>query len=102
LAPENAVHWSRCGAGQDTQIFHDVYGDYDVAYGGARWTGGPATARLTYRDKTGHFYAATISGPVVPGSPPQTYTGGCDHWTTGGTRTGDLSSCGWSGRVGGT
>ena len=71
---------------QDVPLIREWYGDWDVGFvaqDGHRSRGGTATARLTYRDATGHLYAATLEGPIVPGSPPSTYTGGCTRWVSG-------------------
>jgi Big-like domain-containing protein len=107
LVPPNVTRrlWARSltvPPGQDIPLFHELYGDYGAAFGGVgsggsrRSSGGQATARLTYRDDTGHYYATTIQGPIVPGTRPGTYTGGCGHWFDAGKWPGDLSYCGWS------
>jgi hypothetical protein len=79
--------------GQDTQLFNDLYGDYEIFYSGGHGglSGGQATARLTYRDG-GHIYATTLTGPIVSGTTPPNYTGGCNHWVTD-IRPGDMSWC---------
>ncbi|HSR90028.1 MAG TPA: Ig-like domain-containing protein [Gemmatimonadales bacterium] len=79
---------------QDTQLFHDLYGDYEISYYGGHGglSGGQATARLTYRDG-GHIYATTLTGPIVSGTTPANYTGGCNHWVFSDIRPGDMSWC---------
>ncbi len=72
---------------QDTQLFHELYGDFDLSFSAAdghRATGGIATARLTYRDRLGGLHQKTISGAVVSGDWPGTYSGGCGHWRSWG------------------
>lgn len=79
---------------RDTPLFRELYGDYELAYSapdGHRSTGGVATARLTYRDATNHYYAATIQGPITPGGLPTTYSGGCSRWMGGPPITRDPS-----------
>jgi hypothetical protein len=68
---------------QDTPLFHEVNGDFELegfAPDGRRSTGGEAIVKLTYRDLAGRVYATTIAGPIIPGTPPTTYTSGCGHW----------------------
>jgi len=68
---------------QDTPLFHEVYGDYELSYfaaDGHRSSGGQASMRLTYRDTEGHYYITTLTGPIVSGGLPGTYSGGCGHW----------------------
>ena len=86
--------WSRLVAvtpGQDTPLFREIYGDYDFSFGanGQRSSGGQVSARLTYRDATtGHLYATTMQGSIVPGpSLPGTYTGSCSYWMGAGAYT---------------
>jgi hypothetical protein len=87
-------------SGMDTQLFIGLYGDWDVVLSsqyGNQSTGGIATARLTYRDASGHFYATTVQGPIVPGPAlPATYQGGCDYWREAFTYddTGGTAYCG--------
>ncbi len=95
----HSPRWARglpVPAGDGVQLFHDLYYDYDVAYGSyERSSGGTATARLTYRDGTGHFYVATVRGPIVAGAAPTDYNGGCTHWTVDGIWPGDTTFCGF-------
>jgi hypothetical protein len=109
LVPPNATYprlYARSLAvppGQDIPLFHELYGDYGATFGGigsggsSRSSGGQATARLTYRDATGHYFATTIQGPIVPGTLPGYHTGGCSHWLAEGEWPADVSFCGWSG-----
>lgn len=84
--------------GRDVSLFPEWFGHYavvfwpfDVLYSDvSRSSGGEATARLTYRDESGHFYAMTLKGPIAPGSDPQSWSGGCNHWSHWGTWPGDL------------
>ncbi len=69
--------------GQDTPLFVEVFGEYEFysfAADGHRATGTEATVKLTFRDISGHIYASTITGPIITGTPPTTYTPGCGHW----------------------
>jgi len=66
-----------------TPLFRELYGDFELAFmaaDGHRGSGGVATARLTYHDLSGHFYIVDLSSPIIPGSWPTTYTGGCGKW----------------------
>ena len=72
--------------GQDVSLVGEMYGDWEFGFYGResqRSDGGMATARLTYRDDTGHIYAARLEGPIVPGALPTTYSGHCSHWLGG-------------------
>jgi len=83
--PRVMARWLTVPPDQDTPLFQALYGDYEVEYGswdGHRSTGGTATARLTYRDASGHLYATTLQGPIVAGSKPP-YAGGCSRWRIG-------------------
>ncbi|HEX3234033.1 MAG TPA: Ig-like domain-containing protein [Gemmatimonadales bacterium] len=82
--------------GKDVPLFPERFGHYVAAVWpysyteGLRSSGGEATARLTYRDEAGHFYATTLKGPIVPGADPQSWTDGCNHWSLWGTWPEDL------------
>jgi len=67
----------------DTELFPELYGQYAVEFyapDGRRATSSEASARLTYRDGSGHIYATLLHGSVLPGALPTTYTPLCGHW----------------------
>lgn len=66
-------------AGTSVEMFREIYGDYEfVAFspGGARATGEPASAMVSFTDSRGTTRTVQVTGPVVSGSLPTTYSGG--------------------------
>jgi len=59
-------------------LFGEVYGDWllEIAGSGERATGEPATATITFVDDGGTMATRVVSGPIVQGSLPTTYSGG--------------------------
>lgn len=74
--------YRRVDRGATLDLFREVYGDYGftIAQAGARATGAPATALITIRDGNGPETTLTVTGPIVSGSLPTTYTGGTVDW----------------------
>ena len=69
----------------EVELFRELYGEWPVTVGGGdgvRATGGTALVELTYRDPTGGYHTEFREGPIVPGAPPGSYTGGCGKWGT--------------------
>lgn len=66
------------GPGASVDVFHEIYGDYALTIGqtGYRATSATATMRVLYRDTAGRVDSLDVNGPIVPGSLPNTYTGG--------------------------
>jgi len=60
------------------EIFHEMYGDFELAIGGGalRASAGDAIARLTVRTGDGTAATLVLRGPIVPGSLPTTYSSG--------------------------
>lgn len=56
----------------------EVYGDWTMSVDspGSRATGADGTAKVTYTDDAGVTRTITITGPIVSGSLPTTYSGG--------------------------
>ena len=70
-----------CGASLDVKprdLFGEVYGDWllSIDQTGHRATGEAATATITFLDEAGVSSTRVVTGPIVPGSLPTTYTGG--------------------------
>ena len=61
-------------------LFGEVYGDWLLAidHEGERPTGETATATITFLDEAGTSATRVVTGPIVPGSLPATYTGGAN------------------------
>ena len=70
------------GRGVTLDLFREVYGDYGYTLwnSGARAAGRVATALITVRDGSGPPTTLTVTGPIVSGSLPTTYTGGTVEW----------------------
>jgi len=70
------------GRGATLDLFREVYGDYGYTLysGGARATGTVATALITVRDGSGPPATLTVTGPIISGALPTTYTGGAVEW----------------------
>jgi len=67
----------RLEPGSERDIFVESYGDFQITFDapGHRATGANATATLQYATAAGR-QSLTLSGPIVPGDLPTTYTGG--------------------------
>jgi len=70
-----------CGANLSVMprdLFGEVYGDWllEIDDRDRRATGEPATATITFVDDAGTVATRVVSGPIVQGSLPTTYTGG--------------------------
>jgi hypothetical protein len=70
-----------CGAvlsATPRDLFGEVYGDWllSIDQTGHRATGELATATITFLDDAGVSSTRVVTGPIVPGSLPATYTGG--------------------------
>jgi hypothetical protein len=65
-------------AGGSVEVFHEIYGDYQVALDHRldRVTSATATMRVYSRDGIGRLDSLDVVGPIVPGDMPRTYTGG--------------------------
>lgn len=71
-----------CGARLNVtplDLFGEVYGDWllEIVGGAQRATGDQATVTMTFLDN-GKMATRVVSGPIVPGSFPATYTGGAN------------------------
>ncbi len=71
------------GSGQTIDLFQEIYGDYQytISATGVRASGADATAIMTVTDGRGRNTKLVVTGPVVPGALPTTYTGGNPAWT---------------------
>ena len=74
--------YRRVGRGATLDLFREVYGDYGYSLykPGARATGTVATALITVRDGSSPPTTLTVTGPIISGSLPTTYTGGTVEW----------------------
>ena len=66
-------------AGQSDEMFREIYGDFELSFyksNGARATPGQASATVFVRDEGGRFGRVTVTGPVVEGTLPTSYSGG--------------------------
>lgn len=70
------------GAGQTVDLFREIYGDYQyvISRQDARATGEDATATITVTDRRGANTKLTVTGKIVHGALPDTYTGGNPAW----------------------
>jgi hypothetical protein len=82
-------------SGQATDLFHEVYGDFDVTFDrpGARATSPQASGIILVRDANGRVGHITVSVPIEPGNLPSTYSGlnplnewACTTFTFNGAR----------------
>lgn len=89
--PGEPIQWGRALFANDLEVppssevelFRELYGDWPYTVGlndGERAVGGTARAELTYRDPAGGYHTKILQGPIVPGEPPGSYTGGCGKW----------------------
>jgi hypothetical protein len=64
--------------GMEFDLFGELYGDYEFTIDetGHRATGSSGTATIGLRDPKGVETSVEVSGPIVPGHLPTTYTGG--------------------------
>jgi hypothetical protein len=70
-------------AGLSIDLFHEIYGDYELSFGGdGRAASGPATAAIYFVNAVGEPGQVRVTGEVSPGSFPTTYSGGVidDPW----------------------
>lgn len=65
-------------------VVGEHYGWWDLEFSRYDWARmdppGQFRGRIVYRDRSGHVYATTMDLPVLPGSLPATFTGGCGNW----------------------
>ena len=73
---------NKCVApGEQRALLLEFYGDYEFEISGsARATGGSASVVVQYYDGAGRAGTLTASGPITPGQPPTTYSGGRPTW----------------------
>jgi hypothetical protein len=77
LGPAPSCSMVRPVGSAPVEIFHEMYGDYELTIGGGvRANGSEAIARLTVRTAGGAAATLVLHGPIVPGSSPTTYSGG--------------------------
>jgi hypothetical protein len=63
-------------ANSATDLFHELYGDYEYELESEGRATGVATAKITVSDSRGNLTTLSLTGPIVPGGFPMTYTGG--------------------------
>ena len=68
---------AQAAAGQTTELFHEVYGDFDVTFDrpGARATSTQSSAVILVKGANDRVGYITVSVPIEPGSLPTTYSG---------------------------
>ncbi len=78
----SCVTYRPVGRGETLDLFREVYGDYGytIDNNGARATGTVATAIITIQDGSGAPTSITVTGPIISGTLPTTYTGGTVDW----------------------
>ncbi len=78
--------------GEDVPLIREANGDYELAYfiSDGRRIGPEATLRIVYQDLSGRYHATTVTGPVVSGSQPDTFTSRCGRWTDASLRESSL------------
>jgi hypothetical protein len=73
-------------AGGSSELFPEAYGDLSLSFSsgdGLRALAGEAKATIVYGDYRGAVDSLTVSGPIVPGSLPTTYTATDGTWYFG-------------------
>jgi hypothetical protein len=71
------------GPGGAKDLFLEIYGDYQLAFfhrDGTRATGTSAQVVINVRDGAGIKRSLTVTGPIVSGALPTTYTGRNPEW----------------------
>ncbi|MEO7521292.1 MAG: Ig-like domain-containing protein [Gemmatimonas sp.] len=75
----------RFSGGSTVELFPEIYGDYPYTLEqvGVRASGADARATLTLTDSNGKDRTLVLTGKIVAGSLPTTYTGGNPAWLCG-------------------
>lgn len=69
-------------AGSNAELIREVYGSWELEFAyGVRMPPGPLAVDLTFQDDAGRMRRMTVAGSVVPGAPPETYSGGYGAYT---------------------
>ena len=70
------------GAGAAIDLFHEIYGDYQLTFNrdGFRASGTEAKVTITVADGSGRKRNVVVKGAIVHGELPTTYTGGNPAW----------------------
>ena len=79
LGGSPTCHMLRPVGSSPTEVFHESYGDFELTIdggAGTRVSGTEAVAHITLRIPGPAAMTIDVRGPIVPGSPPTTYTGG--------------------------
>ena len=86
LGPSPSFRTSKCiKAGEERTLLNEIYGDFELTidHPGIRASASTATGTLMYVDGSGRRAELSLSGPIVAGTYPSTYSGGTGTWTCG-------------------